>query len=844
MSAENRIPPAVWRALEMEWSIIPLRDDKRPAVKSWKEFQQRRASAEEIAAWTEQQPAAWGIITGALSGVVVLDFDGLEGAATMERLGVLAHVLTPSGGFHLYCKYPGWQVPTLNVKAAKRLHEAWPGMDIRGDGGYAGFSGTVKGHDGAPGMYKWIRPSDGPDDLPEPVRAWILNESKRSEPAPVPPPPPPPRPPAANGQARGVDPEWLITEALKRAPVDGRNHAGMWLALQLRDNGFSEADANSILQSYAGRVSSHNLQGQRDPYRSSEWRASVRQAYSRPARAPIERGHGRPTAPPPPELTSPAASPAAPPPDTPAEPRADAAATAPDAPAGAPPAQEPEPEQNHETPLARTEQGNAERLKRRHGRNIHFVPKWGKWIIWDGKRWRPDGDGEIYRRAVATVRAIYDEVKRTEDDNVRRALANHALKSESRGALSAMVDLARHLAGVSIQPEALDSQPWLLNCQNGTLEVSAQQAKLRPHRREDLITKIVPCPYLPDAQCPRWLEFMNLIQAGNAEKIAYLQRCVGYSLFGDVSERVLFVPWGSGRNGKSTFLETIALLAGDYGMKTPSETLMMKQQNAPTNDIARMQGARYVYASETKEAGHLDVAQVKNLTGEAVLTARFLYGEIFEFRRLFKLWLATNHKPIIRNAEDQAIWDRLKLIEFTTRIPEKPEVRKSTVEAWFRAELSGILAWAVEGCRAYLRDGLGEPTAVTEATASYRDDMDFIGQFLEECTETGDYFSASAGKLYHAFRAWSEQRGERHSINQTAFGLRMTARGFEKSHNRYGWWYSGIKILDSVTGCDGNSINFANKNSREGRLQKNQSQPVTPVTSIENKATCADEEEF
>lgn len=814
---EPILPPAVWRAIQLEWSILPLRSDKRPAIRSWKEYQSRRPHPEELAAWANQKPPAWGVITGAISKIVVLDFDGPEGAATMHRLGCLPHVLTPSGGYHVYCQYPGFKVGTLNAKAAQRLKAAFGGMDIRGDGGYAGFYGTVTGHDGTPGTYNWLRPSAPPDGLPAEVLAWLKQET-------APDPAPQNRRPAAPlPEARTeVEPEWLIRQALERARSEGRNNAGFWLAIQCRDNGFSETEARALLSRYQSQTGPFDQHGRRAPYTEAEAHASVRAAYQTPARAPIERRRARKSSPPDPSTGQPHAVPPTPPPTPPAEPPSPPAAAA-------------------GGPLRRTDQGNAERLVRRHGKDIRYVPKWDRWIIWDGRRWRKDEDGEIYRRAVDTVRAIFDEAKKTDDDEDRRELVKHAFKSESRGALSAMIDLARHLRGIPVQPEELDSNPWLLNCQNGTLDL--RTGELKPHRREDLITKIIPCAYNPRATCPRWLEFLELIQNGDAEKIAYLQRCVGYSLTGDVSERVLFLAWGSGQNGKSTFLETIALLAGEYGLKTPSETLMQRRENAPTNDIARLQGARYVYASETTEAGRLDVTTVKNLTGEAVLTARFLYGEIFEFRRLFKLWLGTNHKPIIRNAEDQAVWDRLRLIEFTIRIPDERKVRKSEVERWFRSELSGILNWALEGCRAYLREGLADPAAVTQATTSYRADMDIIGQFLNECTIAGESFFVRASDLYKAYRQWSEERGEKFSLSQTAFGLRMADRGYQKSHTRSGKVYNGIGLLD-VTGVNGFQVTSQAEFSRETKLPENRSQLFTPVTDLKNQQFADSDEEF
>ncbi len=621
------LPKTVQRAIEKGWSVIPVRLDKRPCVPSWKEFQRRRATLEEAEAWHKKyDPPAWAVITGAISGQIIFDFDGDAGAQTLKRLGLTANVQTGSGGYHCYAAHPGCHVPTLNAKTKRELGQRWPGTDIRGDGGYAVFYGENE-H----GRYKWLRAPDvAPNDwrtLPEDLRR-LLGLVPPSEPEKQQTPPKPEPAVAAAGNGRVAEAEWLIRQALDRARRgDGRNNSGFWLAMQCRDNGYSETEAEAIIATYAAQVPPTNTKGQRDPYTNAEVLASIRKAYERPARPPIERGYGRAQqVPPAAAMPSPAA------PQAPASKDSQAPSTPED------PLPEPEPpEPALSVPFALTDLGNSERMQFRHGRNLRFCPVMKTWFVWDGRRFAADETGAIYRLAAKTARGIYDEVKHALQDDEAKALAKHALKTESARSLTNMIELTRYRAGLAIAPDDLDGDPWLLNVLNGTLDL--RTGTLRRHERTDLMTKLVPAKFDANAQCPYWLEFLDLIMGGNARLVEFLQRAIGYSLTGDSSERILFFPYGTGRNGKSTFLETVHMLLGDYAMKTPSETLIQKRENGVPNDVARLKGARFVYASETAEGGRLNEEQVKNLTGEKTLIARFMRGEFFEFRRSFKLWL-------------------------------------------------------------------------------------------------------------------------------------------------------------------------------------------------------------
>ncbi len=454
-----------------------------------------------------------------------------------------------------------------------------------------------------------------------------------------------------------------------------------------------------------------------------------------------------------------------------------------------------------------TDLGNARRLVAAHGAELRYCHPWGKWFAWDGRRWRLDESGEVVRRAKATIRDLYREAAGL-DDAARQALGKHALRSEAGARLRAMVDLAESEPGIPVHPDDLDRDPWLLNVRNGT--VNLRTGALRPHERGDLVTKLAAVEYDPAADCPAFLAFLDRIMAGNEGLIRFLQRAAGYSLTGDTSERVLMILHGEGRNGKSTFLEVLRSILGDYAIRTPTDTLMAKRENGIPNDVAALRGARFVSASEADEGRRLAEATIKDLTGGDTISARFMRGEFFNFAPEFKLWLGTNHKPGIRGT-DQAIWDRIRLVPFTVRIPDSEQDKR--LREKLLAEASGILTWALEGCLDWQRDGLGEPQEVTEATAGYRAEMDVLGAFLDDRCVCHERAQVSAKALYAAYQAWCDETGEK-PLTQQATGRRLTERGFDsaqlgKSRTRT-WLGIGLKTDDDppqgderVNGCEG-----------------------------------------
>ena len=416
-----------------------------------------------------------------------------------------------------------------------------------------------------------------------------------------------------------------------------------------------------------------------------------------------------------------------------------------------------------------TDLGNSERFVAQHGENVRYCYPWGKWLVWTGARWEQDSSGRVPRLAKETVRSIYREAAAAEDEDTRKVLARHATKSEAEARIRAMLELAK--SEVPVSPDDLDADPWLLNCPNGTVDL--RTGEIRPHRREDLLTKMAGAEYDPNAEAPTWKAFLERVLPGEDLR-GFVQRSSGYSATGNTSEQCMFINHGAGNNGKSTFQEAYGEALGDYAMRTPTEMLMVKRGGGVPNDVARLMGSRLVTASETEEGRRLAESLIKDLTGQDTISARFMRGEFFDFKPSHKLWLSTNHKPEIRGT-DNAIWRRIRLIPWVVTVP--PKERDRTLPEKLRAELPGILAWSVRGCLEWQREGLKPPEEVRQATREYRAEMDVLAAFVADCCERGEDQKAYAGELWKAWQRWCEGTGEQ-AGTQKRFGGRLSERGF------------------------------------------------------------------
>ncbi|MFA7486746.1 MAG: phage/plasmid primase, P4 family [Lysobacteraceae bacterium] len=416
--------------------------------------------------------------------------------------------------------------------------------------------------------------------------------------------------------------------------------------------------------------------------------------------------------------------------------------------------------------FANTDLGNAERFVEEHGDDTRFVYALKRWLLWDGRRWRFDDNGEPQRRAHQTIRGIPVAAQALPDD-MRRTALRWAVQSESASRLASMVEVAKAL--VPVQVEVLDADPWLFATTNGVIDL--RSGALCEPRREYFITKQAHVNYDMNAVCPQWTGFLNQIMNGDVELIRFLQRAVGYSLTGSTTEQCLFILHGTGANGKSVFLNTLQSLLGDYATTAAADTLMVRRNEGPRPDIARLRGSRFVVSTEAEDGQRLAESLIKQLTGQDRVVARQLYSSEFEFTPAFKLWLGTNHKPIVRG-DDYAIWRRIHLIPFAVTIP--PEQRDKDLTEKLKAEGPGILNWALAGCRAWSGQGLHPPPLVQAATDEYRTEMDVLRAWIEEyCIEGAGDETASA--LYGSYKDWARDNTG-WVMSQTQFGRKMTER--------------------------------------------------------------------
>lgn len=443
-----------------------------------------------------------------------------------------------------------------------------------------------------------------------------------------------------------------------------------------------------------------------------------------------------------------------------------------------------------------TDYGNAERLVDAHGRDLLYVPGRG-WYTWDGRRFRRDEDGATERLMKRTVRAMYDEAAQMSEPDERERLVKHALKSEAAPRIRMSISLAQSEIAVVLHAAELDADPLLLNVENGTLDL--RTGELREHRREDRLTKIASTVYVADAVSPLWHEFLNRAFQGDEELIAFVQRAVGYSLTGSTEEEVLFFPHGPTATGKSTFIEAVKAVMGDYAATADFETFLRKHGDAGIRpDIARLAGARLVVSIEVEEGKRLAEGLVKQLTGGDTVTARHLYREAFEFKPQFTLWLVANARPHVR-ADDAAMWRRIVQVPFVEVIPEAERDHDLKRRLKHDPEVqSAILAWAVEGCREWQEKGLLVPDRVRDYTEEYRQENDPFGQWFDDCCALeADAFTTSPD-LRQSYEAWAHEVGAK-VHGPKALTRALKERGCTQAKDRKdrrGW--SGVKVTNLV----------------------------------------------
>ena len=429
-------------------------------------------------------------------------------------------------------------------------------------------------------------------------------------------------------------------------------------------------------------------------------------------------------------------------------------------------------------PVAFTEDALAAAFTNQHAADWRFVAGWGHWLVWTGCRWERESTLLAYDLARHICRAATAACR----------TAKLRAKLSAAATVSAVERLARADRHHAATTEVWDRDPWLLNTPGGVIDLRTGNSS--PHDRAAAMTKITQAAPLGD--CPVWRAFLATVTGGDLHLQAYLQRVAGYCLTGVTTEHALFFLYGTGANGKSVFANTLTAILGDYATVAAMDMFMATTSERHPTDMAGLRGARVVTSIETEQGRRWAESKLKALTGGDKITARFMRQDFFEFIPQFKLLVAGNHKPAIRNV-DEAMKRRLHMVPFTITIP--PAKRDKQLPERLLAERDGILAWAVEGCLAWQRTGLMAPPAVMAATDEYFEAEDAFGRWLDERCELGANNTEVTAALYADWKVWAEANGEFvGSIKR--FAENLTNRSFESCRDRTARRFRGLQLRE------------------------------------------------
>lgn len=414
--------------------------------------------------------------------------------------------------------------------------------------------------------------------------------------------------------------------------------------------------------------------------------------------------------------------------------------------------------------------GNGRRLALAFGERIRYTPSWG-WLVYDGRRWLRDDRGALERFAKATIQDMINALGKAvwafETD--RKKFEAHTFASSSRGKVEAMLSMAASEPEIATGIEQFDQYPWLLNCRNGIIDLTTGQ--LRPHDPELYLTQLLPHDYDPDAECPRWLQFLHEITCGDQELSDYIHRAVGYSFTGETSEEKLFFMYGGGANGKSKFIGALRHVLGDYGTSLSFEALLNSRNSTPEQGFAHLPGKRLATATEAGGNRSWNQEALTRITGRDAIRGKQLYKDTFEFYAVCKIWVAANNLPRVEDY-GEAMWRRLSLIPFLAHF--EGANKDPDLEAKLKDEAKGIFAWAVRGAARWYRERLRvEPAILRESLRHYREDSDTLGSWITEYCELGSTLKCTAKELYASYRAYAKENNER-EMTQTAFGTALS----------------------------------------------------------------------
>jgi len=400
--------------------------------------------------------------------------------------------------------------------------------------------------------------------------------------------------------------------------------------------------------------------------------------------------------------------------------------------------------------------GYARRMRWMRGQDILWCSPLKSWFVWDGTRWQLDNSEMIDGIYEQVAQATHDAICKAKGEDWK-AQAIEALNRMSTRDMRNAIEMLKHM--LPVLPRQLDTSLDSFNVLNGTIDLRTRE--LRPHDRRDMITRVAPIVFDPDATCPRFLAWMDDVMSGDQPVIAFMRRMMGSSLSGHVLDHFLALLLGEGRNGKSTLVRMMCLVMGDYS-HVASPTLLMSLSNGSTlsDDVADMLGARFVCASETDDGAKLNEAKMKNLVGGGDQNARGLYQKAFTFTPQWTMFLDTNHAPTISRG-GLAIWERIRLVPFKKRyMPGLDTTIKKIAESIVEEEAPGILNWLLAGCTEWMNSGLGEvPTTVAIATDEYREDESKVERFLDERFDLDPHATTTLVMVFKRYQEWCIEQG-------------------------------------------------------------------------------------
>lgn len=425
-----------------------------------------------------------------------------------------------------------------------------------------------------------------------------------------------------------------------------------------------------------------------------------------------------------------------------------------------------------------TDSGNAAKFSQLYGDVIRYVIETDSWLLWNGVYWEPTSYIVIQGMAKDVAKTFHNEADAMDQGAMKARLKKHALSAESATRIKDMIILFKSEPGIGLPIAKLDSDGFLLGVKNGYIDLKT--GNFYPPDQSKMITQIAGTHFDEKATCPQWVKFVGQVMGGDKELVTYLQRKMGYSLTSSLIEQCMDFGYGFGANGKSTYLNLNLALMGDYGAQASGDLLLdrARSNGGPSGDIASLRGKRFVAMSEVDEGRHFSEALVKSMTGGDAIVARHMYQSQFTFIPTHKMFVAGNHKPVVKGNDD-GIWRRMRLIPFSVSI--KKEDRDPNLENKLKSELPGILNWAIEGCLAWQRDGLTTPKAIASATAEYRGEMDIVGSWIRENCIEGPYHTLMFDEAYESFSAWAKDYFG-FSYTKKKLGTLLIERGYEKAN--------------------------------------------------------------